>query len=858
MPRFNLTALVLKKRAWVKMGLLMGVVLLNAVPVFPQDYPPGILWVTFHSGAIDSLYHDSTGFILCGIPYIDSVNRANNCQDFRFIGHPALPLSTNDYHVIFPDSANIPALAAAYETAAEVRWARPDYYVEFQFTPNDSFFSDFSPCPGGCQEAIECEQWNLKRCSFEGAWDITQGDTGVVIAVIDLGCFYNHPDIQGNLWVNVPEDFNGNRTFEPWCSDSTVPGDLDSVDNDGNGFIDDVIGYNFPFSGAPNPYIPIDETHGTFTSSIAAAVTNNSIGVSGAGFKSRLMVISIEFENFSDSTLKVAVASGAAKGIQYAAKMGAEVVSMSFTTEVDSALILAVDTAFAKNCVMVAAAGNNGTQTSRYPASFPKVLSVTGVDFFDAKHPIASYSDSVDLSAPIKAWSTALKLTAGPPQPIYNYGWDYKDFPCPPNCPPIGCWENLGFDDTLPRENLGTSWSAPLVAGAAALVKSAYPNMTNAQIIAKLKSSTDSVHHKGGNKDSAWENKMGTGRLNSFKAVTFFGNIPNLASDTTLDGVVYVSGDITVPAGKTLTLDAGTILKFVSGDVMGSTGNPSPGKGQLIVKGTLTCLGNESDSIILTSFQSSPQAGDWAGVLIDTNGRANIEFTRFSYADTALAVRGDTATVVVYNSTFNYFNGAAVSSRSAKTKLGGIFPIPNPPDCGRNNFLMKTATSGAKAVIKSSSPGGTLKAEGNYWDSVPPPSSYFSGNVDRTPYLTGVATPDSCNAGGQFAQPPPEEKVAVRPTVPTHFELDQNYPNPFNPTSTIRYALPKAAKVELKIYNILGQAVRTLVNEHKEAGYYQADWDGKDQIGRPLSSGVYIYKIQAGDFVETKKMQLIK
>jgi len=269
-------------------------------------------------------------------------------------------------------------------------------------------------------------------------------------------------------------------------------------------------------------------------------------------------------------------------------------------------------------------------------------------------------------------------------------------------------------------------------------------------------------------------------------------------------------------------------------------------------------LGSESDSIILTSFQSSPQAGDWAGVLIDTNGRANIEFTRFSYADTALAVRGDTATVVVYNSTFNYFNGAAVSSRSAKTRLGGFPYQTNPPDCGRNNFFMKTATSGAKAVLKSSSPSGTLKAEGNWWDSVPPPSGYFSGNnVDRNPYLLGEATPDSCNDEA-FSEPPPEEKVAVRPAIPTHFELGQNYPNPFNPTATIEYALPVPSRVELKIFNILGQAVRTLVDEEKGAGYYQVVWDGTDEVGRSVSSGIYLYQIKAGDFVETKKMQLIK
>ncbi|MGH8005195.1 MAG: FlgD immunoglobulin-like domain containing protein, partial [Limisphaerales bacterium] len=218
----------------------------------------------------------------------------------------------------------------------------------------------------------------------------------------------------------------------------------------------------------------------------------------------------------------------------------------------------------------------------------------------------------------------------------------------------------------------------------------------------------------------------------------------------------------------------------------------------------------------------------------------------------------DTATVVIYNSTFENFSKAAVSSRSAKTRLGGIVPVPNPPDCGRNNFLMNTASSGAYAVIKSSSPTGTLKAEGNWWTQAPPQSSWFSGNVDRTPYLTGVATPDSCGSSQQFSGPPPEGRVTAILGVPVSFELGQNYPNPFNPTATIEYALPKAVKVELKIFNMLGQVVRTLVDEEKGAGYYQAVWDGKDENGRTVSTGLYLYQLKAGDFVKAMKMSFIK
>jgi hypothetical protein len=93
---------------------------------------------------------------------------------------------------------------------------------------------------------------------------------------------------------------------------------------------------------------------------------------------------------------------------------------------------------------------------------------------------------------------------------------------------------------------------------------------------------------------------------------------------------------------------------------------------------------------------------------------------------------------------------------------------------------------------------------------------------------------------------------------PTEFGLRQNYPNPFNPVTTIQYALPKASDVKIEIYNILGQRVRMLVDEHQDPGYKMIHWDGKDNRGVEVSSGIYLYRIQAGDFEKCKKMILLK
>jgi hypothetical protein len=94
--------------------------------------------------------------------------------------------------------------------------------------------------------------------------------------------------------------------------------------------------------------------------------------------------------------------------------------------------------------------------------------------------------------------------------------------------------------------------------------------------------------------------------------------------------------------------------------------------------------------------------------------------------------------------------------------------------------------------------------------------------------------------------------------LPSSFKLDQNYPNPFNPTTVIRYELPKMSNVQIKIYDALGKEVRSLVNETQTAGTHNLMWDAANNYGQPVSSGVYFYRIVAGDFVQTKKMVLLR
>jgi hypothetical protein len=123
-----------------------------------------------------------------------------------------------------------------------------------------------------------------------------------------------------------------------------------------------------------------------------------------------------------------------------------------------------------------------------------------------------------------------------------------------------------------------------------------------------------------------------------------------------------------------------------------------------------------------------------------------------------------------------------------------------------------------------------------------------TGNRSCYPYSFGKSSP-----------PDGQEPLADKSTLtPVQFSLSQNYPNPFNPETDISYTLPQDFHVKLTIYNMLGQKVKVLVDEQQIAGYKTVRWDGKDQDGNEVGSGIYFYRLQAGEYNEVRKMVLAK
>ncbi|MCA9732818.1 MAG: T9SS type A sorting domain-containing protein [Deferribacteres bacterium] len=135
-------------------------------------------------------------------------------------------------------------------------------------------------------------------------------------------------------------------------------------------------------------------------------------------------------------------------------------------------------------------------------------------------------------------------------------------------------------------------------------------------------------------------------------------------------------------------------------------------------------------------------------------------------------------------------------------------------------------------------------------------STFFKGCIDNIYVFDRALSDDEITYLATGENYP--TSVHVAEAVPTDYSLSQNYPNPFNPTTTLFYSIPQKEHVTITIYDAIGRVVRQLINEKREPGTYRVVWDGRSQIGHPVTSGIYLYRIQAGRFTATKKMILVR
>jgi len=280
-----------------------------------------------------------------------------------------------------------------------IEYVEEDTVVRALNTPNDAMFGS---------------QWGLAKIQAPSGWNINTGSENVTVAILDTGINGSHPDLSGKIATSV----NCTRSFCPQDSPT-----------DANG-------------------------HGTHVAGIAAAVTNNTLGVAGVSWGAKLA--SVRILNSSGS----GYSSWLVRGITWAADNEIDVISMSLGSSFSSSSVRdAIDYAWGKGTILVAAAGNNSSTSPIYPAYYTNVIAVGATDENDNKASFSSYGVWVDVAAP----GVAILST---------YGSNYASLS-------------------------GTSMSTPFVSGLAALVLSHNPSWGNSQIRSKIESTSDAVSNTG-------------------------------------------------------------------------------------------------------------------------------------------------------------------------------------------------------------------------------------------------------------------------------------------------------------------------------------------------------------------------
>lgn len=337
--------------------------------------------------------------------------------------------------------------------------------------PDDPYFYS-----SGTWDQRYADQWALHTIGFgndkngKKLWkNVSKLKQSVVVAVIDTGLDYFHPDFdrQANLWRNTDETENGR-------------------DDDGNGFVDDLIGWNF-VDRNNNPW---DRTgHGTHAAGIIAAATGNGEGV--AGMNPMVKIMPLKVLNF----LGRGNSSGIAEAIFYAVDNGAQVINLSLGGEyITRAEQMAVQYAVDRNVIVVVASGNTASDTSNYGfAKLDTVITVAATDPNDKRATFSNWGQDVNLSAPgLDVLSLRARRT------------DFVEISGAENHTP-------GVDFVGPENKYyrasGTSFAAPFVSGAASLLLSANPKLTAAQVTRMLLMSAKDIEVVG------WDQLTGYGRL---------------------------------------------------------------------------------------------------------------------------------------------------------------------------------------------------------------------------------------------------------------------------------------------------------------------------------------------------------
>jgi subtilisin family serine protease len=471
-----------------------------------------------------------------------------------------------------PDQS-IQQVQAAYNRDPSVEYAELNYIVSICKIPDDPLYPLQWPLDNIGQDYPESGYYNpppgTPDCDIDApeAWDIHTGSSKVVVAVADSGVDYGHKDLKDNIWVNQTE-LNG----------------VADVDDDNNGYIDDVYGYDF-INKDSNPID--DHGHGTHCSGIIAAGGNNGLDIAGVCWNAQIMAL-----KFLDAAGEGYI-SDAVLAIYYAVENGADVISNSWGGgDYSETLKEAIDYAHSQGVIMVAAAGNNYSDSPHYPAYYEHMIAVAATNSHHGKASFSNYGDWVDMAAP---GVDILSLRA------------------------IGTSRGTPYDSNTTIAS-GTSMACPHVAGACALLLSFNASLTSDEVYDILMKTGDPISPGI---------CLSDGRLNLFNALLaavpsrgYISLEHNVYSCTNVVSILLLDCDLKEQGSQEVTLTAGggdseTVILTEGVPAVGVfTGTiPTASGAPNIEDGTLQLLHGE---IITTTYQDQNDGTGNPAIATDT------------------------------------------------------------------------------------------------------------------------------------------------------------------------------------------------------------------------------------------------
>ncbi|HPG40718.1 MAG TPA: S8 family serine peptidase [bacterium] len=403
----------------------------------------------------------------------------------------------------FSTAEDVMAVVNAFGADPAVEYAEPVYISKINATPNDPSLNKQT-------------HWNIMKTAE--AWDISKGSANVIISIIDTGVDWDHDDLAAHIKENLGEDTNHDGKF--------TTADVNNIDDDGNGYIDDFRGWDFvdsyeyssddtrpaPGEDGANPdNDPNDfNGHGTHCAGLASAVTDNATGVAGMGWSCSILPVRCGYQGRDGNGYVI----DGYNGVVYATDNGANIISMSWGgSRYSSYAQDIINYAWENGVVLVSGSGNSdpGAYGPHYPGSYENVLCVAAtIHDVDKKASFSNYHTSVDVCAP----GTQIYSTL--PNSAYGY-------------------------------MSGTSMSTPIVAGLAGLVKALHPGWSNERIVTQIVETTDNIDEK----NPTYAGWLGSGRVNAYRALT---ENPVQFVDYEINDAVTGNGNGVVDNGETVQL----------------------------------------------------------------------------------------------------------------------------------------------------------------------------------------------------------------------------------------------------------------------------------------------------------------